>query len=1252
MKALLKRLCAAALCLSFMVSSLSAYAAGDFVTGERYEAGEVVLELEAEDFEGEGFSVAEDPTASGGKCIVGSGDETKKMCHTITVDKACYSFVVYGVHKSSSKDEALSYISVNNFENYSLYDYKYNQWNSTRIYFNELDPGDYTINLRSVRAGQMIDKIIIKYNVREDEEGAGDAANNLNYVAGHPEYESLPGEGFREQKPGTIKMEFEDGIFEKENGLVAEDENASGGKYWRAASTQGAAKATDIAEPELRMKFYISKKGSYRMFLRYYIDTPNRSMWMGIDNDNYSKTGINASPLNEWSWRGPNTYHFDEGWHTLDFKRRSGGVLRMDSVIITTDPAYIPLGYGALPGDEIKLDPESAKKIYEQKHEPKVRGRNFRLRGDCEFEFVDNDIMLSGANLAMALGIQLEIYKDCYVIRRGRQYVKYYPGSRRSIVNGVPYLSDAKTENLDEEDDIPRVSLLAAQKAFGLDFQYDGSSNTVNIYDFFEEEEIRVAGEDEIKLYVSEDFIHYEIPCDNPNAQVEVWLRSRISDADVVQRTNVDNLNTIKQGGYLYKHPQYQYLNDPPYWQKAQTPVYKDGAFRGAMRSYHELIFEAKVRIVENNRERVFKGICDKRTIHQNGSKTPEEYKYNTEDGLIAVPTFENVSFYLDADGENPTCKAYYRKKGDEEWKAAYEPMWDFQTKQFRGTLTFLEQDTEYELRAAAYENGRKLAEGSTTVRTWQDNPPIKEIIKLKDIYGGSGDLMLYGICGSDDGWVKIDGEGMTVDAGKLTYDAVVISKCQNLIFENVRVRGGIDACIAIDSASKNIRIANCDIAEWGLGSVFDNKSGLYMRSGTTFNYSAGIIACASENLVIERCYIHDSDTKTNPWIGTGYMDVHPAGSCGVYMMGKRGTVIRYNDFVGSDEHRFNDVLEGAGNGGRGDTSTGSDSDIYGNMLIFSNDDIMELDSGQMNVRVYHNRMEQAHVGISGAPNTMGPSYIYRNVIDNLGGVTGDDFNYYGLALKIGGAKIPFSMTYFFNNTVFGNNIIQNSNHGGSTVHHDHTRNNMFITNTGKGTALQNRTAQAGRDSYDYDVLWGTVNLSIEGQEQNAIFERPEFLSEEKAEWHLADGSPGKGSGLALANFTADGKVNRGAFVGDENDPLFMPARPVDMSADTYRVLMQNKETREIKIRFGNIGEGRSFSLVKNRDFDWLEFADDETENIKIEPNSEVTVRITADTSKLGFNYPSQRKFSKGKGLFLVRLDNGFSIPITVFCEK
>ena len=159
-------------------------------------------------------------------------------------------------------------------------------------------------------------------------------------------------------------------------------------------------------------------------------------------------------------------------------------------------------------------------------------------------------------------------------------------------------------------------------------------------------------------------------------------------------------------------------------------------------------------------------------------------------------------------------------------------------------------------------------------------------------------------------------------------------------------------------------------------------------------------------------------------------------------------------------------------------------------------------------------------------------------------------------------------------------------------------------------------------------------------------------MSEEKADWHLTDGSPGKGSGLALANFTDGGKVNRGAFVGDEHDPLFLPARPVDMSADTYRVQMKNKETREIKIHFGDIGEGRSFSLVKNRDFEWLRFADDETENIKIEPNSEVTVRITADTSNLGFNYPSQKEFSKGKGLFLVRLDNGFSIPITVFCEK
>lgn len=49
---------------------------------------------------------------------------------------------------------------------------------------------------------------------------------------------------------------------------------------------------------------------------------------------------------------------------------------------------------------------------------------------------------------------------------------------------------------------------------------------------------------------------------------------------------------------------------------------------------------------------------------------------------------------------------------------------------------------------------------------------------------------------------------------------------------------------------------------------------------------------------------------------------------------------------------------------------------MYENYLAFSQDDGLEMDGGQCNIRLYNNCIEQARVGISTAPNIKGPSYL------------------------------------------------------------------------------------------------------------------------------------------------------------------------------------------------------------------------------------------------------------------------------------
>lgn len=112
---------------------------------------------------------------------------------------------------------------------------------------------------------------------------------------------------------------------------------------------------------------------------------------------------------------------------------------------------------------------------------------------------------------------------------------------------------------------------------------------------------------------------------------------------------------------------------------------------------------------------------------------------------------------------------------------------------------------------------------------------------------------------------------------------------------------------------------------------------------------------------MIERCYVHEPVGYTNPWNGVielgefkgrKYTFTHPQGPNAVYVMqAGGGLVLRYNDFIGSQTHRYNDPVEGWENrseiGG-----LAKDADVYGNVMAFGQDDAIELDGGQCNIRI------------------------------------------------------------------------------------------------------------------------------------------------------------------------------------------------------------------------------------------------------------------------------------------------------------
>lgn len=1240
MKKFASKLFSVAVAFGLTVNTICASAAYTFVT-QQFEPKDVELVVEAEDFTGSGFRVAEDAAASGGKALV-SGDG--KMSYTFTLDTPVEKLTIYAYHKSSDMTKALTYMSLEGFERYALYDYEYNVYNSTRFFYDTAPAGSYTINLTGVRAGQYIDKFVIKYDkvapaaeetpsadtqVKEEEQ-----IDLSKYREGNPELENMDIAEIKEEAPGYFVAECEDGTFNKQQGAVIYNEAASGGKVYISTSASDN-RDSNGGDTEMRFKFYVSKSANYRLWLRYFTpDANHKCAWISFDGIDWKECGV-GTPSTAYAWKNFFNVDLREGWHTVEVKHRTNG-WHMDKFIITSDTSYSPQGFGSIGGEASGTDNTAAKIVESKRLNPKVKSNNFRFRSDADFEFVDNDIMVPSTNIAAALGIHQQNMDGYFLLVRGREYMKFYDGSSRVISSGKVINSLKASYSLPEEDDIVMISLRAAQETFGFDYEYDPSENTIHIFDSYTEPYVRTATEEELIVETGKKTIYYTIPYDNPNAKVEVFFKYSLHDINGVRNMNWDNLSKLENGGISYKLMDQYAGKGANYWYKAQTPIYSDGAFRGVQFVAEDRQYYVKVVITDNGTQDEFMKLSPSPGGWE-AKMTPEEYKYNTNGELLLVPTFENIGYYIDHANDNSSCTITYRKVGDADWKPVFEPMHDTETHQFRGTIAFLEQDTDYEVKAVITENGAVVKESIATVHTWMDNPPIAQTIKLKDIYSGSGDLTLMDLKGTEDGWIKIDGEGMTVDAGKEFYEAVTISKCEYLIFENVKVRGGTDFGIIIDEYCHDIRIVNCDIAEWGTGSAQDPDLGAYYRVGNTTNQRAGIHAVSSVNLVVERCYIHDSDSNTNPWKDHNYSSVHPMGSTAIMMWGKRGTVIRYNDLIGSDLHRYNDVLEGAQNGNRSPGSTGSDSDIYGNLLIFSNDDAMEMDGAQMNTRVYQNKIEQTYCGISTTPMTMGPGYIYRNQIVTIS----DKVENKGYAMKTGGSADHWPRIYLFNNTFRASGgCLRNANYSGVTEWHGTSRNTIYAamsaTGTyGSGRSLENTYADE-RDDYDYDLLCGTYIIPTHA-EKNGIFDTPQFVNDVTGDFRLVEESPGWRKGTPLGSFTATDTPHMGAFVGDEYDENFLPARPIDMSADMYTLNLKPGEEGIVKINVGNVEAGHTYSIMKNRDFDFIEILNENKEDVALEPNSTIELKLKSNTA--------------GKAVVLIRLDNGYSVPVVIYCK-
>lgn len=634
------------------------------------------------------------------------------------------------------------------------------------------------------------------------------------------------------------------------------------------------------------------------------------------------------------------------------------------------------------------------------------------------------------------------------------------------------------------------------------------------------------------------------------------------------------------------------------------------------------------------------------------------------------VPTFTSMSYYYPSGGENIECMVLFRKAGTQEWEAAFKPVYQKEYSNFRGSIVNLKENTNYEIKALFTQNGELIREERDNVKTWSEELPVARTMSIHDFASNNYEINVSGEPGK---WIRITGDDLPVIAGSIREAAISIEGQKFLVLENTVIKGGHYHGIDLINCS-NIRIVNCDISGWGRKGVPTFKPegvGKYRdENGAEINRDAGIHTINNEKIVIERCYIHDPRGRANPWYYA-----HPEGPCAIFI-GSDSTngnyVLRYNDFVGSELNRWNDAVMGFGNG-QYDGSVYRDSDVYGNFFSMANDDGIELDGGQMNIRFFGNKVIHTLCGISTAPNMIGPSYIFRNEIADLKDETGR----VGAMVKNGGGRKYSSGLAVFNNNTFvskglGIRSVGMGREKDRETFRGFSRNNIIVVDGSNYTAVSDIHNTPEHD-LDFDLLWNLEektsaeedereysnqskrrrigNVVVQGYpdiEKNAIVANPEFVSIENHRFDLQEISLGIGIAVPVNNFT----ISKDLFSTDKGAHEFgimssIPFRPVPIYADKNRVILSETTSDLVKSEIvtlfceGLESGSRNFQVKKNDAFYWLD----------VEPASGTLPENGSMEFKVKINREAQLNNFSEEGSFFVKLENGYSIPIVVKAE-
>ncbi|MDP2999961.1 MAG: right-handed parallel beta-helix repeat-containing protein [Bryobacterales bacterium] len=446
-----------------------------------------------------------------------------------------------------------------------------------------------------------------------------------------------------------------------------------------------------------------------------------------------------------------------------------------------------------------------------------------------------------------------------------------------------------------------------------------------------------------------------------------------------------------------------------------------------------------------------------------------------------AVATFESLGLYYNRAAAAEACQVRYRMAGAAEWREGYPLVYDQRERQYRGSLVGLTANTLYDVRIEA---GGERVEFQARTRS-QEFP----VGKTTHLAGGGTDQTLHiREGGTEKGWHVVTpapGTKFVSDVFNLS-DYNVVVEADYVVLRGLELKNAGIHAVLIRPGVQNVVVEDCHILGWG-------RIGGARVWGVTSGSDSGIYAEKDAgHLVIQRNLIEYPRGGSNDWESG-----HPSGPQGISLIDSRGgNVIRYNTIRSTEDHGFNDGIGGGSNYSfKG--SPNRDSDIYGNIISNCWDDAIESEGANMNVRIWSNYLHHTYVHIATAATSMGPLYIFRNVLgesrvshqDPSGGMmikTGMSY------IEINGERVSTGLGYRF---IFHNTALQPN--GGLDVfsshelHHAISRNNIFYS--------RGRTYPSDRGEPSNDF-----RSDLTGSYLGGGFVRSMFLDTQRLEWFLA----------------------------------------------------------------------------------------------------------------------------------------------------